>query len=291
MERELWSILSRSITDVARTCPTHPYHTHQHALVVRVYLWAVLHDRPVSWACRAQNWDARTRPKQLPSQSTMSRRLRTPVFQHFVDALSRRLKQQQPHALNLLKRIDGKALLVSSHSQDRDATWGPASGKRLGRGYKFHAIWAENAMPELWEVRPLNHNEKNVAAELLPQLTGSGYVLGDGFYHANRLFTTAAQVGHQLIAPRRDVGTSIRQPKRFDPARLRCIDLLETDAHRFGPTLFAQRKQIETRFGHLCSFGGGLTHLPPWVRGLQTVERYVQAKLIINAARIKRIRA
>ena len=52
----------------------------------------------------------------------------------------------------------------------------------------------------------------------------------------------------------------------------------------FGHELFRQRRQIEIRFGNLCSFGGGLTCLPPWVRTLPRVRLYVAAKILIRAA-------
>jgi hypothetical protein len=97
MEHELWSELSAAMFDVARAQAHRAgaRFTHSHERVVRVYLWAVLHDRPVSWACDARNWacDARNwtghvrPPDPLPSQSTMSRRTRTQAFEDFLDAL------------------------------------------------------------------------------------------------------------------------------------------------------------------------------------------------------------
>ena len=66
--------------------------------------------------------------------------------------------------------------------------------------------------------------------------------------------------------------------------RIRSIELLEGPSD-FGRSLYKHRREIETRFGNLQSFGGGLTHLPPWVRGLQRVRTYVTAKLVIRAAK------
>jgi hypothetical protein len=43
--------------------------------VLMVYLWAVLHDRPVLWACQAENWPQTRHSWNLPSPSTMSRRI------------------------------------------------------------------------------------------------------------------------------------------------------------------------------------------------------------------------
>lgn len=292
MERELWNILSRAITDVARARSANAYHRHDHAEIVRVYLWAVLHDRPVSWACRREHWGHRTRPRRLPSQSTMSRRLRTKPITAFLRALGRRLSwpSRPGPTMGLVKCIDGKALAIAKHTKDPDATFGPAQG-RIAKGYKLHAIWGDNTMPDCWELRPLNHNEKNVAHDMIPRLGGVGYLLGDTFYHANKLFEKAARHGRQLLAPRIKPGTHIRQPKRFHPARLRCVETLEADRYTsgFARQLFRQRNSIETRFGQLTSFGGGLTCLPPWIRRLHRVRLYVHAKLLINAARMRRV--
>ncbi|MEM6260815.1 MAG: hypothetical protein AAGC72_17550 [Planctomycetota bacterium] len=64
MEREQWAELMRALNDVARGRTDHAYHRHSSVLIVRVDLWALLHDRPVSWACRRSAWDDRTRPKR-----------------------------------------------------------------------------------------------------------------------------------------------------------------------------------------------------------------------------------
>lgn len=294
MEHELWSILSRAINDVARSRRANAYHDHQHATVVRVYLWAQLHDRPVSWACQSPHWSRGTLPHGLPSQSTMSRRLRSTPITAFLEALGRRLQKFFQPTLDLLKIVDGKPLLVARHAKDADATWGPA-GKRMGRGYKLHVIWGNGAMPTCYDVRPLNVSEKDVAAEMIRQLPGAGYLLGDAFYHSSRLFDLAIQHKHQLLAPRSrsHQGTGLGH-RRQSKVRLRSIALLEPDekSSQFGGDLFAKRDRVERHFGHLCSFGAGLTtHLPAWVRGIGTVKRYVATKLMINAARIRAIHA
>lgn len=42
--------------------------------IVKVFSWAVIHDRPISWACQPQNWPLHARRQVLPSDETMSRR-------------------------------------------------------------------------------------------------------------------------------------------------------------------------------------------------------------------------
>src|SRR5687768_6511903 len=124
MEREHWAELSQAISQVQRQVPPRPRDTHPTASVVRVHLWSVLHDRPTDWACRAANWDARTRPAEqaLPDQSTMSRRMRRADFDTFLTRVGRRLNGRPAAAL--LKIVDGKPLELPNHSGDPDARWG-----------------------------------------------------------------------------------------------------------------------------------------------------------------------
>ena len=287
MERERWSELSAAISDVSRAIKSTRRHTHDISLIIRVYLWAVLHDRPVVWACHRRNWWPQVRPEELPSQPTMSRRTRSTQFDRFLDALSNRLRGSELAVL--VKCIDGKALAVARHSRDSDATPGWGVGG-MQRGYKLHAVWGSRSMPEVFEIRPMNEDERTVAKRLIPRLEGGGYLLGDNNFDTNDLFDFTAMHNHRLIAPRRP---SYRYGKLAhiyqSPHRKRCIEMLEPGPGRpclFGQVLAAQRRQIERDFAHLTSFGGGLT-LPPFVRRLHRVRKWVHAKLLINAARIR----
>jgi hypothetical protein len=72
MERELWPLLYHTVRDVARGFQQKYVQIPGWILVVTL-LWAALHDRPVSWACRRANWTTmRWRPPRLPSPATMS---------------------------------------------------------------------------------------------------------------------------------------------------------------------------------------------------------------------------
>lgn len=293
MERELWSWLMRAIRDVSRSFKDSAYHTHRTADIVRVYLWAVLHDRPTYWACDPRSWDTRTRPDTLPSQSTMSRRLRSNAVKQFLLKVGRRLVGDMAPLFHLIKFVDGKPLAVSAHSSDPDATWGHGAGAKQ-RGYKLHAIYAGNAMPEVWQVRPMHEAESRVAREMIPHLTGTGYLAGDAGYDDDELYRLACENDHRFMAHRRRPYTGLGHHKPFHPDRVRAIATLETQRW-IGPTLGKHimhlRRQIETAFGNLTSFYAGLTHLPPWVRRVHRVELYVHAKLLINAARIRNNRA
>lgn len=185
--------------------------------------------------------------------------------------------------------MDGKLLRVAKHSGDPDATFGYGQGG-YAKGYKLHAIWADTPMPLAWTVRPLNEAETTVAQTLIGQLGDEGYLLADAMYDQNNLYDLAGQHGHQLVAPRRKPGTGLGH-RKHSPWRLRAVHLLEKRGQLFGPVLYSHRIQIERNFAGLVNFGGGLHSLPTWVRTLPRVQLYVHAKLIINAARIRRLSA
>jgi len=289
MEREFWSEVSQGICEIAGRFEESARFVHPTALIVRVHLWSVLHDRPTCWACQAQSWDARTRPQLLPDQSTMSRRLRSAGFREFMTQLSAWLAGKPSGSF--VKCLDGKALTVANHSTDRCASWGRA-GSGMRRGYKLHVIGSDRPMPEQWILAPLNVDERKMARRMLKRLArtdhGGGYLLADGNYDASLVHDDAAGAGHQLLAPRPRPGTGLGH-RYNSPHRLRSIDMLESPARlsAFGTNLYAQRRQVERDFANLSSFGGGLTTLPPWVRGMRRVRMWVWGKLLINAARIR----
>lgn len=293
MERELWSELSQAICEVAaRWKESSKRYTHATALIVRLHLWSVLHDRPTSWACGPSSWDARTRPPALPDQSTMSRRKRTPAFERFLHEVGRRLAGRPSQTL--IKRIDGKPLSIAAHSTDRDARWGRGAGQEAN-GYKLHLLWAERAMPEDWALAPMNVCEKRMARRLVKRRLrrcglGCGYLLTDAYYDDSDLHDLVAEANHQLVAPRRRSSRGRGLGHCYQsPHRLRCIEITEPPAqiNLFGPSLRASRWQIERDLGNLCGFGGGLTTLPAWARRMWRVRAWVHGKLLVNAARIR----
>jgi Transposase DDE domain len=302
MERELWAELSQAICEVDARWREPARFVHRTALVARVYLWAAVHDRPISWACDADNWDARTRPPALPDQSTLSRRTRRDGpggFEEFMHALAARLGGRTA-SLQLVKRFDGKPLAVAAHSTDRDAAWGRGAGG-LAKGYKLHTLWCDDRpLPLDWALTPLDVDETRMAARFINRLgraddPSAGYVLGDARLDSGPLHARAAAANHQLLAPRLKGGAGRglgHGAACRHPARVRCVEMLEPPAgvNDFGPRLHRTRQQIERDFGNLVSFGGGLAALPAWVRRIWRVRCWVHAKLLINAARIRRLR-
>ena len=285
MELERWAELSAAVSAVAVGWKRRPKDTHCTALVVRVYLWAALFDRPVSWACKAANWKPAARPETLPDQSTMSRRTRRQDFMAFLGRVGVRLNGKA--VPGLVKVVDGKPLELPNHTADRDAAWGRGVG-RTAVGYKLHAVFSGNPMPDAFAITTLNVCEKRMAGRMVRRLCGGGYLLGDGHYDASWLFDCCHHHGHQLVCPRAKPGTGIGH-HYVSPHRRRAINMRESPAavNPFGAGLYDARTGIERDFSQLACFGGGLAALPPWVRRIWRVRNWVMSKLLINAARIR----
>lgn len=281
MERELWPILYRTIRAVAGDF-SQKYVQIPAWVLVATMLWAALHQETVSWACHPANWaGTRLRPPRLPSLATMSRRIDQVSVGLLFRAVEERLRALYAHVPGLISFLDGKPLPVGGCTKDPDARYGRGAGT-MAKGYKLHALWSTDALPETWEVTPLNADEAKVAERLIPQLSGTGYLLADGNFDVNRLFDLAWQKGYQLVTPLPKAPPGRR---RQSPQRLRSIALMQGT---FGKKLYGRRVEIETAFGNATSFGAGLQPLPAWIRGLARVRTWVWCKLLINAARIIR---
>jgi hypothetical protein len=249
--------------------------------IVRVWFWAVLHDRPVSWATQTVNWPLHQRRRALPSSSTMSRRLRSQGVQALILAIEESVCRPVAGE-GLVWMIDGKPLPVSGISKDRQAGYGRAS-RGKAKGYKLHVIQGIDGTVAAWRIAPMNKDERVMARRLVRGADIRGYLLADGNYDSNPLHELCRERQLQLIAPLRGGGTCRRRRKQQDAGRQRAQELLENPNSDFGRTLHKNRGAIERHFGNLTNWGGGLTHLPPWIRSHRRVHRWVQAKLVINA--------
>ena len=281
MERELWSVLYRNVREVARTFHQ-KYVQIPGWILILTMLWAALHDRPVQWACCTENWrTTQLRPPRLPSPRTMSRRVDGVGLGLLWRAIEQRLRALSGAHPGLIAFLDGKPLPVGGSTKDPDARYGRAAGV-MAKGYKLYTIWSKRAMPETWELTPMNIAETVVAHRLIPQLTGGGYLLADGNYDSSELFDDAAGRSYQMLTPL-PKGKPGSGGHYQSPYRLRSIALMQGEN---GPQWYAARTAIERLYGNTTSFGGGLAPLPAWVRGLARVRTWVWAKLLINAVRI-----
>jgi hypothetical protein len=279
MEHKLWSQLYEMVMTTLYPDPAHGVR-HSDRWVVLTYLWAVVHDRATWWATDRRNWPSGCGPLSLPSQPTMSRRLRTEPVRRLIYTALARCRAAAPAVW--VKYLDGKPLPVGGLSKDPDARDGYGAGGYF-RGYKLHAIWGAGPVPLAWEVRSANQAESTLARWLVRRLVGEGYLVGDSAYDSNPLYECSARRHHQVVAPPKKAQGAGAGHHRQSPSRLRSLELL---GHAFGQALYKTRSAAERCFGHLTSFGGGLGPLPSWVRRLPRVRLWVAAKLLIYAARV-----
>jgi len=286
MERDIWTRMMAALKHLPPTRPRNAVYTD--GQIVAVLLWAAIHDRPISWACQRRHWPMQAWRRDLPDQSTMSRRLRHPAT---LDVLLALLMAVQGHGpVGEVVVADGKPLELSEYTRDPDAKTGRGAG-RMSKGYKVHLILDPAAQRVIaHETHALNVAEPTTAAALVGrpsvQIPPGGRLLGDSLFDSNPLHRATHARGCQLVAPRKRPGTGLGS-RRHHPNRIESLRLTEgEDREIWDGVLGPQRAAIERFFGAWASFGGGLCALPPWVRRLHRVRVWVAAKLVINAARI-----
>lgn len=277
MEDQLWKRIVRLLREIHKV-KRRAREKFSCEEIVRVWFWAVVHDRPVSWATCKANWPIHERRRALPSSSTMSRRLRDREVQALLTALEQAVFGS-PDNKPLVWVVDGKPLMVSSCSGDRQSGFG-----RTARGYKLHLVQGIDGVVAAWRIAPMNKDERVMARRMVRTANLQGYLLGDGNYDSNPLHEVCAQRGNlQLVAPLRGGRKCESRRPRMSLGRRRAAELLDNPNPEFARDLMLLRETIERSFANLTNWGGGLTHLPPWVRTHRRVHRWVQAKLILNA--------
>jgi IS5 family transposase len=278
MERELFRMVKDLLRRLGSRRRSHQQQ-YTDGAILEVYYWSVLNDRPVVWACQERHWPRGLRRGPLPSQSQMSRRLRTVSIRRLMCRIEA-VVVPKPTTTALAVVIDGKPLPVARHSGDPHAGFGRGAGQSA-MGYKIHALVDLAGQLVSWRLASLNIDERVMAKRLIRDMPQCAYLLADKNYDSMKLYEAAAQRGIQLIAPRRmGKGLGLGHRRRH-PARLRAKQILEDNRSDFGRELTRSRRHIERYFANLTNFGGGLTHLPPWVRTYPRVHAWVRAKLVI----------
>ena len=273
MEGELFRKVYRMVTEIAKG-QSLKRAQYDDARIATTYLWAVLHDRPISWACQKQHWPIYYRRGALPTPSTMSRRLTTAGVQKLLKEVEQHLYDRLPPSRR--HWIDAKPLPIGRASKDGQAGFGYAASG-LAKGYKFHALVNDSRGFVAWTIKPMNHTEAKVAPQLIVQLNEGDTVAGDGAYDKNHLYDLAGQRGIQLIAPQRIKAAKGLGHRPHSPYRLASLAMQKQPQ---GQQLLDARDQIERVFGQLTNIGCGLSPLPNWVRTHFRVKQWVQAKLI-----------
>ena len=288
MERDIFRLLQQALEPLRKSKPRGQRYSD--ADIVLIAVWAVLHDRPIDWACRRSSWPPSRYPRALPHQSRMSRRLRTPSARLLLSMVLVGLT----HGLGACRVavLDGRALTVSRFTTDRHAKRGWGRG-RFENGYKLHVLIDAQTGTVLASVTtPLHVSEGVVARILLTQAVEGGLlaegavILADANYDSNPLHRHAAGLGLRLIAPRRLPGTGLGYSAVGGHHANRLISILATeDNTELRRLIYSVRGNVERVFSTQVCTGGGLRDLPAWVRTMPRVRTWISIKIIIQLAR------
>jgi len=293
--KQRWNTVYRMVQQVARTWPkVAPRRgapdTFTVAEIALIWLWIAFHNWPrsvgvvrlrsrqefLSW--QRNGW-CLLPPERIPHETTVKKRAERQDFQAFLQAIHQRLeKQLAPKTACCL--LDSTPLPVGPHSHDADARWGH---HRL-RGYRWHTLISVDRVILAGEVAPANVHELAVAPRLLRQLAQRGtsvqWIPADQGYDSEGLHEEVVlQLGARLVAPLNDRGG--RRTMRRTPHRAR----LNSDWNRpMIRRIYGQRGEIDRMYSVLKCSRYGLWALPPWVRHLGNVDRWVQLKQLLYHA-------
>lgn len=282
MEQSQWSFVCQAIRQSARCFGRLKRARYSDVLIARLYFWAVLHDRPMTWAVQRHHYNRSFHPRKIPSISQLNRRIASERFQCLLQKVHQQLAGDS-RCKGLI--FDGQALCVGGVSQDRDARVGHIPGG-MGRGYKLHAMVTSDGNIPVFSVMPLNTHEMPVARQMLAvfaqDLHGT-LVMADGNYDAHVLHKQVARRGGFLITRLRGRAKHPVTRRQMGRSRRLLIDLWER-CPKLMKQVYRHRQQIERRFGNLACTPGLLSSLPKFVRGLPRVRRFVGAKICLYHA-------
>jgi DDE family transposase len=275
MEDRLWNIVC-DIVPVDKLEVRQKYSARE---ILLVMLWAALHDRPIHWACQAENWPAVRQPAPLPHPSTVSRRRRKPGVEELLNRCHAKFLEflTAAEARGGWAVIDGMPLTVSDFSKDPDARNGRAY-RHWGRGYKLHAVFNSQGVVLRFDVCSLNVNERVAARRLLPGLERHvRRILADGNYDGKPLHQCLEGCHLKLYTP---LINNYAGPKTH-PRRRRLQRLMNKP---IGAKLRKTRDQIERQFGLFGNLGFGFKGLPNWVRRQHRVASWMSLKVLLYHA-------
>lgn len=278
MSSHAWRKLYRMIVRVDKTLPR-PRRRPEYpdVLIVAMYLWAVAHDRPQSWACDRRHYHRTWLPTRLPSQSRFNRRIRSPRCQALLQGVLQASTPQE--AGDALRFLDGRPLVVGACSKDKQARAGRVYGG-FARGYRLHACMTGKGYFSAWQITAMNVSEKRVALALIDQTMPRGLVLADGNYDSGALYDCVARYGGQLLPTMRAGAGRGHRPQNAN--RLIAVQIWQSHA----AWIRSERKSIDRFFGQHSSYGGGLAPLPAWIRTEARVTRWIGAKIILYHHRL-----
>jgi hypothetical protein len=283
MDRTIWKIVLQAIHNAHRQLYK-PKRRPQYPdwLIVAMFLWSVWHHRPLSWACQRGHYGDLFRPRKIPSISQFTRRIKTNRCQQILQRVHDELARAQVGSS--ISYLDGKAMLVSPVSKDKDARRGRVSGG-FAKGYKLHAWATEDDRIPLWSVTPLNAGECPVAEQLclrMPMLGDDSLVMADGNYDSKNLHKLIACRNGRLLAPPKGMAEHPVTLRQMGAVRREALVVWQ-ESEKLARLLLRRRIAVENIFSRICE----LTRLPAWARGLSRVIRWVGGVLIFYHARLK----
>ena len=276
MERQRFRELCALLREACRGHRQNPRCTHSDATIVRVLLWAAMHDKSVNWACQAKHWPAELRPRRLPDQSTVSRRQYEPGVLTLIERFESHMREQLP--TSDIKLIDGRPLCVGGCSKDPDAKSGHAAG-HIQRGYKMHTLSNRHGVVEQWLITAMNGSETEAATLLLEHVTDAAYILADPNYDANHLYEKAGERGIQWLAKPKNRKAKGLAHQRNSAHRVKVQPWLrDAVGQRVMNRELIRIEQVHAWQGwaHV-----GLRQLPQHVRRRHRVQLWVALKLVL----------
>ena len=132
MEGQLWTRLYAVVMGLGKG---HCYKGKRFSdsWVALTFLWAVLHDRPTCWACDPGNWPEAQWWHVIPSQSTMSRRLRTVGVLSLLARAGAALREEFPRGP---EQVDGRQAGRGLRPRPAAGGRGEQGPRRAGRAVR-----------------------------------------------------------------------------------------------------------------------------------------------------------
>lgn len=137
----------------------------------------------------------------------------------------------------------------------------------------------------------MNEHEMPIARRMLASLP-QGYfgprslVPADGNYDAHDLHKDVDQLGGRLVTNLRGKAGHPVTLRQMRQARRELL-MLDQTARPLVRMIQRHRNEVELTLSNLTSYGGGLGPLPPFVRRLPRVTRWVGAKIILYHTRLQ----
>ena len=289
MDRDSWKLVADTVRACARQLPKPRRRPlYPDSLVALMVLWAVAHDRCMSWACKRSSYNGLFRPRRLPSVSRFTRRAAGPRVMRILQRVHGRLAGDVSW-IGGVSYVDGLPLRIGVAGRDPDARRGKVMGG-YARGYKLHVIVGPDRRIRVFSVTALNVHETHAAEAMLlayPHLrfAPDALLLGDSNYDDRDLHKLVDALGGRLLTEPRGLAEHEVTLRQMGPARREFVDLWR-DRAPLCRMVYRLRPRVEGVFSCLTGSAGGLAPLPGHVRRIGRVTRWVGCKIILYNARL-----